>query len=184
MAGLGRNQWPDDTEMGGRLMPKSLAGSSRNTQSLIAKKIAPIKLVLCAAPSYIEKYGNPSQPDELNSSHFLHYSYTDYASSNHPLMRVLRANSQNNQVGLTANNGQILTAAATAGEGYILQPTFIVGEALKQGKLKTMLNDIEVDAMSLYAVYPHRKLLAPKLRVFLDFMSSYFGAPLIGMFID
>ncbi|WP_445427887.1 LysR substrate-binding domain-containing protein [Alishewanella sp. HL-SH05] len=147
------------------------------SSSLIAKKIAPIKLVLCAAPSYIEKYGNPSQPDELNSSHFLHYSYTDYASSNHPLMRVLRANSQNNQVGLTANNGQILTAAATAGEGYILQPTFIVGEALKQGKLKTMLNDIEVDAMSLYAVYPHRKLLAPKLRVFLDFMSSYFGDP-------
>ena len=68
-------------------------------------------------------------------------------------------------------------AAAIAGEGYILQPTFIVGEALKQGKLKTMLNNIELETMGVYAVYPHRKLLAPKLRAFLEFLGSYFGEP-------
>lgn len=147
------------------------------SSSLIAKKIAPVKLVLCAAPSYIEKYGNPSQPEELSRSHFLQYSYTDYSKSENPLMKVLRANSNTNQSGLTANNGEILMAAAIAGEGYILQPTFIVGEALKQGKLKTMLNDIELETMGLYAVYPHRKLLAPKLRAFLDFLGSYFGEP-------
>ncbi len=145
--------------------------------SLIAKKIAPVRLALCAAPSYIEKYGNPTHPAELNSSHFLRYSYMDYSASEHPLMKVLRANSQNNQTGLVANNGEILVAAAIAGEGYILQPTFIVGEALKQGKLKTILNDFELETMGLYAVYPHRKLLAPKLRAFIDFISAYFGDP-------
>jgi DNA-binding transcriptional LysR family regulator len=148
------------------------------SSSLIAKKIAPVRLVLCAAPSYIEKYGAPTHPEELNSSHFLRYSYMDYSVSENPLMKVLRANSNTNQSGLTANNGEILMAAAIAGEGYILQPTFIVGEALKQGKLKTMLNDIELETMGLYAVYPHRKLLAPKLRAFLDFLGSYFGEPL------
>jgi len=147
------------------------------SSSLIAKKIAPVRLVLCAAPSYIEKYGAPTHPEELNSSHFLRYSYMDYSVSENPLMKVLRANSNTNQSGLTANNGEILMAAAIAGEGYILQPTFIVGEALKQGKLKTMLNDIELETMGLYAVYPHRKLLAPKLRAFLDFLGSYFGEP-------
>jgi DNA-binding transcriptional LysR family regulator len=109
------------------------------SSSLIARKIAPVRLVLCAAPSYIKKYGNPTRPEELNNSHFLHYSYMDYSASENPLMKVLRASSQNNQAGLAANNGEILMAAAMAGEGYILQPTFIVGEALKQGKVKTML---------------------------------------------
>ncbi len=145
------------------------------SSSLIAKKIAPVRLVLCAAPSYINKYGVPNHPEDLNSSHFLRYSYMDYAAPEHPLMKVLRENSQHNQTGLVANNGEILMAAAIAGEGYILQPTFIVGEALKQGKLKTMLNDFELETMGLYAVYPHRKLLAPKLRAFIDFASAYFG---------
>lgn len=147
------------------------------SSSLIAKKIAPVILVLCASPSYIKKYGNPTHPGDLNSSHFLRYSYMDYAASEHPLMKVLRDSSHHDQTGLVANNGEILMAAAIAGEGYILQPTFIVGEALKQGKLKTMLNDIELETMGLYAVYPHRKLLAPKLRAFVDFASSYFGDP-------
>lgn len=147
------------------------------SSSLVAKKIAPVKLVLCAAPSYIEKYGTPSHPEELSSSHFLHYSYMDYSASDNPLMKVLHSNSLTNQSGFTANNGEILMAAAIAGKGYILQPTFIVGEALKQGKLKTMLNDIKMETMGLYAVYPHRKLLAPKMRAFLDFLGTYFGEP-------
>lgn len=149
-------------------------GKLKNS-SLIAKKIAPIKLVLCAAPSYIEKYGNPSQPEQLISSHFLRYSYMDHSASTNPLIKLLHANSHNDQTGLMANNGEILMAAAIAGEGYILLPTFIVGEALKHGKLKTILNQIKIETMGLYAVYPHRKLLAPKLRVFIDFMTSYFG---------
>lgn len=147
------------------------------SSSLIAKKIAPVRVVLCAAPAYIEKYGQPTHPEDLIKSHFLRYSYMDYAASNNRLMKVLHAISQNNQTGLVANNGEILMSAAIAGEGYVLQPTFIVGEALKQGKLKTMLDNFEAEAMGLYAVYPHRKLLAPKLRAFIDFIGSYFGEP-------
>lgn len=147
------------------------------SSSLIAKKIAPVRLVLCAAPSYLEKYGVPTQPEDLISSHYLRYSYMDYTAPENPLMRVLRPSAQNNQSPLVVNNGEILMAAAIAGEGYVVQPTFIVGEALKQGKLKTMLNDFELETMGLYAVYPHRKLLAPKLRAFIDFMSTYFGDP-------
>ena len=155
----------------------ALRSGHLKSSSLIAKKIAPVRLVLCAAPSYLEKYGTPKHPEDLISSHFLRYSYLDYAALDNPLMKVLRASAQNNHFGLAANNGEILMAAAIAGEGYILQPTFIVGEALKQGKLKTILNNIELDTMGLYAVYPHRKLLAPKLRAFIDFISSYFGDP-------
>ncbi len=147
------------------------------SSSSIAKKIAPVRLVLCAAPSYLEKHGYPTHPKDLIPEHFLRYSYMDYGSAENALMNVLRAIPQHNPLGLIANNGEILMAAAIAGDGYILQPTFIVGEQLKQGKLQIILSDYEPETMGLYAVYPHRKLLAPKLRAFIDFISVYFGDP-------
>ncbi|WOD06781.1 LysR family transcriptional regulator [Marinomonas sp. GJ51-6] len=145
--------------------------------SLIAKRVAPIKLALCAAPSYLEEKGYPNHPDDLIAADFLRYSYMNLAPSEHPLLETLRAYAQNNQSGLVANNGEILMTAAIAGEGYILQPTFIVGEALKEGCLVTILDDYPLDSMGLYAVYPHRKLLPPKLRAFLDFIGTYYGDP-------
>ncbi len=147
------------------------------SSSLIAKKVAPVRLVLCASPNYLKRYGKPTHPEDLIAEHFLRYSYMEYNLSNLPLMKALKAASQKNPSGLVANNGEILTAAAIAGEGYVLQPTFIVGEALKQGKLEIILEEFEPAAMGLYAVYPHRKLLAPKLRAFIDFISGYYGQP-------
>jgi DNA-binding transcriptional LysR family regulator len=147
------------------------------SSSLIAKKVAPIKLVLCAAPEYLKKHGEPNHPSELIPSHFLQYSYMDVSPSKNPLMETLRSYALKKRSGLVANNGEILMAAAIAGEGYILQPTFIVGEALKTGKLETILNPYKLDPIGLYAVYPHRKLLAPKLRAFIDFIGTYYGDP-------
>ncbi|WP_111977318.1 LysR family transcriptional regulator [Algibacillus agarilyticus] len=145
--------------------------------SLIAKKVATVRLVLCASPDYLALNGTPTHPQELNPLHFLRYSYIEYNQPHLPLMQALKPNMHsNNPSGLCANNGEILMNAAIAGEGYTLQPTFIVGEALKQGKLVTLLDAFEPDTMGLYVVYPHRKLLAPKLRVFVDFISDYYGA--------
>lgn len=145
------------------------------SSSLIAKKIAPIRLVLCASPEYLRQHGTPTHPEELNPAHFLRYSYMEFGPSNIPLMEALKTRSP--QSGLVSNNGEVLMAAAIGGEGYVLQPSFIVGESLKQGKLVTLLDAYQPAAMGLYAVYPHRQLLAPKLRAFLDFISDYFGQP-------
>ena len=147
------------------------------SSSLIAKRITPIRLVLCASPEYLEKNGTPNHPEDLLDTHFLKYSYMDYGTSNNVLMRVLRENSQNNHKGLVANNGEVLMEAAIAGEGYVLQPTFIVGNALRKGQLQILLSNFTPEPLYLYAVYPHRKLLSPKLRAFLDFLGSYFGDP-------
>lgn len=145
------------------------------SSSLIAKKIAPVRLVVCASYDYLTKNGTPTHPDQLKNDDFLRYTYMEY---NHPksiLMDVLKQRSQVVESGLVSNNGEILTEAAIAGEGYILQPTFIVGEAIKQKKLKIILEEFEVEKIGIYAVYPHRKLLTPKLRVFIDFLSNYYG---------
>jgi DNA-binding transcriptional LysR family regulator len=145
------------------------------SSSLIAKKIAPIRMVVCASPDYLAKYGEPERPEDLIKGHFLTYSYMNYGKAESPLSSALKQRSQDKVSQFTANNGEVLVEAAVAGEGYILQPTFIAGEALKQKKLKVILSDHEPDSLALYAVYPHRKLIATKLRAFIDFLSNYYG---------
>ena len=145
--------------------------------SLIAKFIAPIRLVVCASPNYLEKHGVPKAPYSLIPEHHLRYSYMEYNQPNVPVLEAFKQSNRIQDRGVECNNGEVLKDAAIAGEGYILQPTFIVGEAVKQGKLSIVLEDFEQEPMALYAVYPHRKLLASKMRVFIDFLSHYFGDP-------
>lgn len=147
------------------------------SSSLIAKKIAPVRLVLCASSKYLSKNGIPKHPNDLKPEDFLRYSYLDYHQLKSPLADVLKQRTAKNEAGLVSNNGEVLTDAAIAGEGYILQPTFIAGKAIKSGQLKIILQEFEPEPVALYAVYPHRKLLAPKLRVFIDFVSNYYGNP-------
>lgn len=145
------------------------------SSSLIAKRLAPIRLVLCAAPSYLEKNGIPEHPDQLILEHFLHYSYMSHNQDQSPLMMMFRRSVQDGKASVSCNNGDILLEAAIMGEGYVLLPTFLSGEAIRQGKLKIILSEFEPKALGLYAVYPHRNLMATKLRAFIDFISNYYG---------
>ncbi|WP_105101553.1 LysR family transcriptional regulator [Microbulbifer pacificus] len=147
------------------------------SSSLIARRLAPVRLVVCASPEYLAREGVPETPEDLRPEHYLRYSYLESGPAESPLMVALKRNNTTGTASLASNNGEILMQAAIAGEGYVLQPTFIVGEAIKTGKLKVILQEFEPEAMALYAVYPHRKLLATKLRVFIDYISSYFGDP-------
>jgi len=147
------------------------------SSSLIARQITPIRLVVCASPGYLKRYGTPGTPADLRPEHYLHYSFLEYDRSGSPLMEVLKANSRNQHTRLICNNGEVLVKAAIAGEGYVLQPTFMTGEAIRQGQLEVILREYAPEPLALYAVYPHRKLLATKLRAFIDFMATYFGNP-------
>lgn len=142
--------------------------------SLVAKKITTIKLALCASPSYLKKYGIPEHPSQLKPEHYLEYSHVNYENEESELIQALKANAQKHTPRLTANNGEVLSDVAAQGEGYVLQPTFIVAEALKNQELVSILEDFVPQSISLYAVYPHRKLVSSKLRVFIDFLCEFF----------
>lgn len=146
-----------------------------SSSSFIAKRIAIIKLVLCASPSYIAQYGMPKHPSDLHPEHYLEYAYINYDDESSELIQVLKANSQRYKPKLTVNNGEVLTDVAKMGQGYVLQPAFIAGQALKRGELVSILEDYMPRSIGLYAVYPHRKLVSNKLRVFVDFLSDYFA---------
>ena len=146
------------------------------SSSLIARRIAPIRLVLCASPEYLARHGTPRHPDDLRDHRYLRYSYMDPEASP-AIYRGFQGSQRGGRDELVSNNGDVLVAAAQAGAGIALQPTFISGAAIRAGQLQVLLPDYEPEPMSLYAVYAHRQLLASKVRCFIDFMDGFFGDP-------
>ena len=144
------------------------------SSSLIAKHIAPIRIILCASPDYLKQYGTPIKPEDLKTHRYLHYSYMEIDGKDE-VFRWLRT--QNTSSTLRSNNGDILVEAAIAGAGIVLQPTFIASNALQSGALVQILPDFELDPIGLYAVYANRKLLPNKVRCFIDFIEGYYGSP-------
>ena len=139
--------------------------------SLVARRLAPIRLVTCASPAYLKTHGTPASRAELKNHRYLHYSY----SSDDNLLVPGAGLSGQLQSAFQANNGNILTQVAIEGGGIVVQPTFIAGPALKSGQLQRILQDTDPEPIALYAVYAHRQLLSGKVRAFLDFMADYYG---------
>ncbi|PSW06764.1 LysR family transcriptional regulator [Photobacterium lipolyticum] len=145
------------------------------SSSLIAKKIAPIRLVICASPDYLKSNGTPNNPRDLTDHCFLRYSYTDSSTSFSQFN--LKASEIKFKSHFVANNGDVLVNAAVQGGGITIQPTFITGKPISKGKLTTILEEYEPAPLGLYVVYAHRHHLASKVRCFIDFISDYFGSP-------
>ncbi|MDN3391852.1 MAG: LysR family transcriptional regulator [Enterobacterales bacterium] len=141
--------------------------------TLIAKKIAPIRLAVFASPDYLERHGTPQTLLDLQSHNYLRYSHSE------PTKRLFGVNELKSELKLesnfVANNGDLLLNTAIAGGGIAMQPTFIAGEALAQGKVVRILNDYEPDPMGLYMVYANRQFLPSKVRSFVDFASDFYG---------
>lgn len=144
--------------------------------SLVASKLAPVRLVVCGSPDYFADRGIPDSPEDLDVHECLRYTI----SSSHNKWRF-RDGDEFYDVsikgGFAANNGDALRLAALAGAGLILQPTFIVGDNIRDGQLQIVLKGYEVEPMGVYAVYAHRQYLSGKVRTFVEFLAGYFGSP-------
>ncbi|BCX17441.1 MAG: LysR family transcriptional regulator [Geminicoccaceae bacterium] len=144
--------------------------------SLIARHLAPIRLVLCAAPAYLERHGTPHEPRDLRHHRCLHYGYLSTGQRWH-LEREGRRETVAVADRFVANNGDFLAAAAEAGAGIVLAPTFIVGDALRAGRLVRVLDGWETPRFALYAVWPPGSRPPPRVRALVDFLVGRFGDP-------
>lgn len=149
---------------------------SLKDSSLIAKYIAPIRVMLCASPQYLKINGIPKTPEDLKSHRYLQYSYAEI-DSKHKVYQWLSVKNTNTLAKFHSNNGDVIVGSAIAGAGIALQPTFIISEAIHTGKLVQVLAEFEEKPIGLYAVYANRKLLPNKVRCFIDFISGYYGSP-------
>jgi DNA-binding transcriptional LysR family regulator len=141
---------------------------------LIARKLTPARMVICASPAYLQKQGVPKTPEDLAEHNCLSYAY--WSTQNEWLLK--RKNIQRKvQVSgnLRGNNGDILSIAAAEGLGVVLQPSFLVYEALRNKKLVHVLPEWELPELTIFAAYPNRKFLPSKVRSFIDFLAARFG---------
>ncbi|MGB0682059.1 MAG: LysR family transcriptional regulator [Magnetovibrionaceae bacterium] len=139
--------------------------------TLIARKLAPFRHAVVASPEYWDQHGRPEAPEDLRDHNCLMYTLlrtgSDWTFKDGLRVRV--------DGGLRANNGDVLKDAAVAGQGVYLAPTFIIGEDLKAGRLEAVLCEFEDRSRAVYAVWPQNRHLAPKVRVFVDFLAEAWG---------
>jgi len=143
--------------------------------SLIARPLAKVRDRLCAAPDYLLRHGVPQHPDDLTRHDCLIYTLTsqptlwEYQGPDGDTGRVRVKGS------LRANNGDILTDAAIQGMGIIRQPEFLLRQALEDGRLQAILPDYQWLCLDVSAVYPVRRHVPGKVRVFVDYLVDFFA---------
>ena len=145
--------------------------------TLIARPLATVRLVACASPAYLKRRGVPRTPEDLRMHECLCYTY-DAMIGNWEFEGPTGRIRVPIQGAFSTNNGDMLRAAAVAGRGIIQEPTFQVGEDLRQGRLVHLLPDYPVPSLNLYAVYPSRRYLSPAVRTLVDFLVEHFARPL------
>ena len=141
--------------------------------SLIAKKLATVRIVICASPKYLKNHGTPTSLESLKNHKYLRYSYIE-PTDGYEIHTALTQNEENNFV---CNNGDTLVQMAIKGAGIVIQPTFICSQALATRELVEILPEFTPPKLGLYVMYAHRQYLASKVRNFLDFADGYFGNP-------
>jgi DNA-binding transcriptional LysR family regulator len=141
--------------------------------SLIAKKLASTRLVVCGAPDYFARYGRPTTPAELAQHNCLHYALVPFAAEWRfrgpdgayvvPARSVFRC-----------GDGTVLREAAIAGLGLSVLPWFMVAGAVQRGELETVLEGARRAHVGIYALYAHKKQPL-RTRLLLDALVRYFA---------
>ncbi|HRD77027.1 MAG TPA: LysR family transcriptional regulator [Hyphomicrobiaceae bacterium] len=144
--------------------------------SLIARRLAPARTVLCAAPDYLRRRGTPRTVRDLAAHDCLGYTLSRSNSAG-------RWNfGAGGKVGvdvtgpLLANNGDALAKAAIAGLGIIYQPTFMVADEIARGELTVItLDHPPTELGGVYAVYPSDRRPPAKVRAAIDYFAEVLG---------
>lgn len=139
--------------------------------SLISRQIAATRLVLCAAPSYLERRGVPAHPSDLATHDVVGYSLLatgdqwQFEGPDGPVSVKVRPR-------FWSNNGDSCIAACVQGAGIQLQPTFLIDEELRRGALVEVLPQYQAATLGIYAVYPTRKFVLPKVRALIELLDE------------
>ena len=143
--------------------------------SLVARPIGQLYFATCAAPAYLTRHGYPEHPDDLNEHHCINrfsprsgdVASWVFAKGNERIQTTLPGH-----VALDDENSYV--AAAEAGLGIARMPAFVAKEAIEAGRLELVLGDWFPEPSPLFVVYPHKRHLSNKVRVFVDWIAGLF----------
>ena len=143
------------------------------SSSLISRKLTSTRLVLCASPTYLRERGAPTHPSELAQHDVVAYSLFSMGEN-------WEFDGPDGQVSvkvsprMRTNSGDTCRVAALRHNGIILQPSFLVGRDLLAGTLVEVLPEYRSIELGVYAVYPSRKFVSPKVRLLIEFLVGAF----------
>lgn len=141
--------------------------------SLMAKRLGPFRFMLCAAPSYLERRGWPQTPKDLEDHDCLRFRFP--STGKLEIWRLAGAEGVNpfhGRAPFVCNNMEALRGAALAGLGIAYMPDFLTCDAIKNGTLRSLLEDYLVEPGQFSILWPSSRHLSSKLRVFVDFISD------------
>jgi len=143
-------------------------------ESLVARRLAVNKRIICASPEYLAKNGTPTSPDDLSSHNCLTHSsithFNDWEFKTSDGVRTHRVKGN-----FHTNSASALHEAVKAGIGIARLATYVVQPSLREGLVVPLLQEHAMDSSSIQLVYPHRRHLSNKVRVFTDFMIKQFS---------
>jgi len=142
--------------------------------SLVARRIGEVKRVVCAAPAYLDRRGEPKTPADLMRHACLHYSNVGLKEE-WTLIGERGPEAVEVDGPLCANNGDVLRKAAVGGMGIVSLPDFIVAEDLAAGRLRPVLTGYTTNPLPLSALWPSRQFVPAKVRVFVDYLAEALG---------
>lgn len=140
---------------------------------LIARKLCNLRFVACASPKYLEKYGEPTTPDDLDHHHCLAYvlmhtgRYREWHFEKDGVMISKTVFGR-----LNTNNAESLIEAASAGLGIAMISTFIAADAILAGRLRPILTDYSPVGPKISLVHTSTRNASPKIRAFVDFLKD------------
>ena len=141
--------------------------------SLVSRKLTSTRMVLCASPAYLRERGTPAHPSELVRHEVMAYSLFSMGDNwefagpdGQVTVKVVPR--------LRTNSGDTCRVAALRHRGIVLQPSFLVGPDLLAGTLVEVLPEYRSIELDVYAVYPTRKFVAPKVRLLVEFLADAF----------
>lgn len=143
--------------------------------TLIARKLASCRMILCASPSYLKARGAPKHPRDLAAHDCLTFAYwsdgPDWRFTRRGEEATVRVKSR-----LWCNNGDAIIEASATGLGIALQPSFIASAAIEDGRLSEILPSWRAPELGVYALYPPSQFLPAKTRAFIDHLADFFAS--------
>ncbi|MGB1951092.1 MAG: LysR family transcriptional regulator [Marinobacter sp.] len=147
--------------------------ASLRNSSLVSRRLTSTRLLVCASPEYICAHGAPEKPEDLANHRVI--AYSNLATGNEWHFQGMEGPvSARVRPWMYANNGETCCAAAVAHQGVVRQPSFLLQEDLDAGRLVELMQQYRSAEMGVYAVYPTRKFVTPKVRALVDFLVAAF----------
>jgi DNA-binding transcriptional LysR family regulator len=151
--------------------------------SLIARRLAPHTRLLVASPGYLAAYPALDEPEDLRRHECLAFALQPTNSWYYrPRQNTAELAEMSVSGHLRANDSDTLHQAALDGLGIALLPTWLVGPDLRAGRLQAVLTGWDWfiapgPERAIWAVYPPKKVVPPKTKVFINFIAERFGTP-------